>query len=82
MPLLAKKDIKDLKVVIGGAGAAGSPLQICYWHELCCEDTVSVKEIIICDSKGAIYESRSDLSENAAKLRLARKQIVTMLKAV
>ena len=71
---LAKKDIKDLKVVINGAGAAGSAIaDMLLGMNYVGEDTVSVKEIIICDSKGAIYESRSDLSENAAKLRLARK---------
>jgi len=71
---LANKDIKDLKVVINGAGAAGSAIaDMLLGMNYIGEDTISVKEIIICDSKGAIYESRSDLSENAAKLRLARK---------
>ena len=37
------------------------------------EDTASVHEIIICDSKGTLYESRADLAENPSKLRLARK---------
>ena len=32
-----------------------------------------MKEIIICDSKGILYESRPDLAKNPAKLRLARK---------
>ena len=71
---LTNKDIKDLKVVINGAGAAGSAIaDMLLGMNYVGQDTISVKEIIICDSKGAIYESRSDLSENAAKLRLARK---------
>ncbi|MGC6367790.1 MAG: NAD(P)-dependent malic enzyme [Candidatus Marinamargulisbacteria bacterium] len=71
---LANKDIQDLKIVINGAGAAGSAIaDILLGMNYVGEDTVSVKEIIVCDSKGAIYESRSDLSENPAKLRLARK---------
>ena len=37
------------------------------------EDTKSVKEIIVCDSKGVLYESRPDFGDNPAKLRLARK---------
>ncbi|MEK9727934.1 MAG: NADP-dependent malic enzyme [Candidatus Margulisiibacteriota bacterium] len=71
---LANKDIRDLKVVINGAGAAGSAIaDMLLKMNYLGEETKSVKEIIICDSKGAIYESRSDLSENPSKLRLARK---------
>ena len=71
---LANKNPKELKVVINGAGAAGSAitdllLNMSYTDK----PTESVNEIIICDSKGILHESRSDLSENAAKLRLARK---------
>jgi malate dehydrogenase (oxaloacetate-decarboxylating) len=71
---LANKDLTQMKVVINGAGAAGSAiadmlLNMSYTNE----PTRSVKEIIICDSKGILHESRSDLSENSAKLRLARR---------
>ena len=71
---LANKNIQDLKVVINGAGAAGSAIaDMLLTMNYTGEETKSVKEIIVCDSKGAIYESRSDLSENTSKLRLARK---------
>ena len=71
---LAKKDLRDLNIVINGAGAAGSAItDMLLSMNYLGEETASVKEIIICDSKGALHESRPDLTENAAKLRLARK---------
>ncbi len=71
---LAKKDLRDLKIVINGAGAAGSAItDMLLSMNYLGEETASVKEIIICDSKGALHESRPDLTENPAKLRLARK---------
>jgi malate dehydrogenase (oxaloacetate-decarboxylating) len=71
---LANKDPKDLKVVINGAGAAGSAItDILLRMNYSNEPTKSVKEIIICDSKGILHESRADLSKNPSKLRLARK---------
>lgn len=71
---LAKKDMRNLKVVINGAGAAGSAItDMLLSMNYIGEETTSVQEIIICDSKGALHESRSDLSENPSKLRLARK---------
>ncbi|MGC9452606.1 MAG: NAD(P)-dependent malic enzyme [Oceanipulchritudo sp.] len=56
------KDFSQLRVVISGAGAAGRA--IC--RLLKCVDTKgsncrSVKEIIVCDSKGALHQDRSDL---------------------
>ena len=71
---LAKKDIKDLKIVINGAGAAGSAIAdmlLCMNYSG--EDTVSGTVISLCDSEGASSVSRSVLSDNTAKLRLARK---------
>lgn len=57
------KDPKDLRVVINGAGAAGVAiakmlLKVGY------EETSApaVKEVIVCDSKGAISHKRQDLS--------------------
>lgn len=71
---LANKDIRDIKVVINGAGAAGSAISdMLLRMNIGGEETKSVKEIIICDSKGILYESRPDLAKNPAKLRLARK---------
>jgi malate dehydrogenase (oxaloacetate-decarboxylating) len=71
---LANKDLRDIKVVINGAGAAGSAIaDMLLRMNYTGEDTKSVKEIIVCDSKGVLYESRPDLGDNPAKLRLARK---------
>jgi malate dehydrogenase (oxaloacetate-decarboxylating) len=66
--ILGKK-LEDMKVVVNGAGAAGtaiSKLLRCVGHDpsVC----VPVKDIVVCDSKGAIHKDRSDLS--SAKLEL------------
>jgi malate dehydrogenase (oxaloacetate-decarboxylating) len=57
------KSIEDLKVVVNGAGAAGyavTKLLLCLGidKKIC----TSVKEIIVCDSRGAIHEGRADLN--------------------
>jgi malate dehydrogenase (oxaloacetate-decarboxylating) len=59
------KSLFDLKVVINGAGAAG----IAIAKLLLCEDTytdsdacVSVKQVVLCDSKGIIHSDRTDLN--------------------
>ncbi len=64
------KSIFNLKVVINGAGAAGiaiARLLRCVEHEdnAAC---VSVKEVIMCDSKGIIHKGRTDL--NSAKTEI------------
>lgn len=58
-----KKDIKDLKVVINGSGSAG--IAICKLLL-----NVGIEDIIICDTKGAIDQSRSDL--NITKMDIAK----------
>lgn len=65
------KPINELKVVINGAGAAGiaiAKLLRCFRinSELC----VSVKQLIVADSKGAIHRFRGDL--NKAKTELIK----------
>ena len=65
------KRIDDMKVVINGAGAAGiaiAKLLRCFHieSELC----ISVKEMVVADSKGAIHRRRMDL--NAAKTELLK----------
>jgi malate dehydrogenase (oxaloacetate-decarboxylating) len=65
------KSIEDLKVVVNGAGAAGyaiTKLLLCLGidKKIC----TSVKEIIVCDSRGAIHEGRADL--NPYKRELAQ----------
>ncbi|MBI2558774.1 NADP-dependent malic enzyme [Candidatus Woesearchaeota archaeon] len=58
------KHIENLKVVINGAGAAGmatAKLLICLGidKKIC----TCVRELVLCDSKGIIYDGRPDLSE-------------------
>jgi malate dehydrogenase (oxaloacetate-decarboxylating) len=60
------KELKELKVVINGAGAAGVAIA----RLLRCVDTedsyvcTPVKEIILCDSKGILSASRDDLNSS------------------
>ncbi|WP_138418117.1 NAD(P)-dependent malic enzyme [Aquibacillus sediminis] len=49
---LTNKRIEDIKVVINGAGAAG----VAIVHLL---NSFGVNDIVLCDSKGAIYQGRS-----------------------
>lgn len=69
---LAGKKLTDLKVVINGAGAAGTAianLLLCvgYDPKVC----TPVKEIIVCDSEGIINKARSDIQNNPHKMMLA-----------
>lgn len=60
---LAEKDITKIRVVVSGAGAAGitiSKLIMKY----------GVRHLVVCDSKGAIIEGRSD--QNSMKQELAK----------
>jgi len=57
------KKTEDLRVVINGAGAAGTAiakLLRCVGHSA--EVCTPVADIIVCDSKGAIHKNRDDLS--------------------
>ena len=61
---VVRKEIEDLKVVINGAGAAGmatAKLLTCLGIDknIC----TSVRELVLCDSKGIIYDGRPDLNE-------------------
>ncbi|MFT5873501.1 MAG: malate dehydrogenase (oxaloacetate-decarboxylating) [Clostridium sp.] len=51
---LVKKDIKNIKVVINGAGAAGIAVTKLLM-------SMGVASVIMCDTKGAIYEGRENL---------------------
>lgn len=55
-------DIKDIKIVMNGAGAAGHSIVKLLDH-------LGVNNIIVCDTKGIIYKGRPDL--NFAKLEIA-----------
>ncbi|MEM6822340.1 MAG: NADP-dependent malic enzyme [Verrucomicrobiota bacterium] len=63
------KNLTDLKVVINGAGAAGTAiarLLRCVGHET--QACIPVRDIIVCDSKGAISSKRQDLSNEKHQL--------------
>lgn len=68
---LAGKNLRDLKVVINGSGAAGTAiayLLLCVGHdESVCEP---VREVLACDSKAIISRNRADIQTNPAKVRL------------
>lgn len=57
---LAGKELKDLKVVMNGAGAAG--IRIC---EMC--KAAGVRDVVMCDSKGTIRPDRTDLNPYKAR---------------
>lgn len=62
---LVNKDFNDIKIVMNGAGAAGVAIANTLLH-------MGVKEIIICDRVGAIYEGRES-GMNPTKEELASK---------
>ncbi|MDI6890429.1 MAG: NAD-dependent malic enzyme [Thermodesulfovibrionales bacterium] len=62
---LLKKDIKKFKVVIVGAGAAGTATALIL-------STYGVRDIVVCDRAGAIYEGRRR-NMNPYKRALAKK---------
>ena len=60
---LVKKDIKDIKVVTSGAGAAGIAI-------IKLLVSMGLKNVIMCDRNGAIYEGRDGL--NSEKVEMAK----------
>ncbi|HZX19757.1 MAG TPA: NADP-dependent malic enzyme [archaeon] len=64
------KDLARLKVVINGAGAAGTAIAnflVCFGDSnlnVC----TSVRDVIVCDSKGIIHKSRTDMDDYKLKL--------------
>ena len=61
---ILRRDMKSLRVVINGAGAAGTAiaklLRCVNQNASSCD---AVKDIIVCDSKGAIHSQREGLSD-------------------
>ena len=55
------RKIEDIKVVMSGAGAAGSAI-------IKLRIELGLKNVIMCDRKGAIYEGREGLNEEKAKM--------------
>lgn len=69
---LAQKSLSELTVVINGAGAAGTAIaEILLGIGYSSQAHLSVKNVIMCDSKGVVYQNRADLDQNPAKKRLA-----------
>ncbi|PIO08674.1 NAD-dependent malic enzyme [Candidatus Pacearchaeota archaeon CG10_big_fil_rev_8_21_14_0_10_34_12] len=69
---LAGKKLSDVKVVINGAGAAGTAIANLLNCVDCSKDECEkVKDIIVCDSKGIISKNRKDLKDNIYKKELA-----------
>ena len=68
---LTGKRLQDFSIVINGAGAAGTAiaeLLLCVGHDpKVCE---SVKEIIVCDSKGILSRNRTDIGNNITKMKI------------
>ncbi|MFD1362245.1 NAD(P)-dependent malic enzyme [Lentibacillus salinarum] len=68
---LAGKSFSDIKVVANGAGAAGIAIIKLLYH-------FGVRDMIMCDSKGAIYETRpygmNEVKEEVAKMTNKDKQ--------
>jgi malate dehydrogenase (oxaloacetate-decarboxylating) len=62
-------ELAEMKVVINGAGAAGTAiakLLRCVGHSP--DSCVAVKEVIVCDSKGAIHSGRDNLTPEKREL--------------
>ena len=60
------RSIDEMRVVINGAGAAGiaiARLLRCVDKTVLSSRQISVKEVILCDSKGIIHKVRDDLNE-------------------
>lgn len=68
---LLGKSLFQLKVVVNGAGAAGTAitrLLRCQGYEQDQQECISVKDVIACDSVGIISKERSDLNEEKMQL--------------
>lgn len=70
---VVKKDIKDIEVVVNGSGAAGIAVTRLLM-------SMGMKKVILCDTKGAIYEGRDNL--NDAKAEMAKISNLQMKKGL
>jgi len=68
---LVKKDIADMEVVVNGSGAAGIAITKLLM-------SMGLRKVILCDTKGAIYEGRDGL--NSIKLEMAKISNLEMKK--
>lgn len=63
---LLNREMKDLKIVINGAGAAGIAIAKLLRSATAGESgdaALAVKEVILCDSKGVVSKDREDLND-------------------
>ena len=58
---IVKKNLKDIKVVTSGAGAAGIAV-------IKLLQSMGLQNVILCDSQGAIYEGRDNLNPQKAEM--------------
>lgn len=58
---LAGKDIRDIEVVVNGSGAAGIAVTRLLM-------SMGLKKVILCDTKGAIYQGRDNLNPEKAEM--------------
>ncbi len=64
---IAGRDLKDVRVVVNGAGAAGIRIA-----DMC--KAAGVVDLVMCDSKGVIHAERSDLTEHKARHAVATEK--------
>lgn len=65
---IVKKEIKDIKVVISGAGAAGVAIAKLLL-------SAGVYDVVVCDSKGIVSKDRTNLNESKQELaQITNKQ--------
>jgi malate dehydrogenase (oxaloacetate-decarboxylating) len=75
---VAGKKLSDMRVVINGSGAAGTAiaeLLMCMGHDPLLPEPL--KEILVCDAKGILAESRQDIVDSPEKMRLALRTNIT-----
>lgn len=61
---VVKKDINSLKIVVNGAGAAGIAIAKLLAGYGVKRAKIKVRDIILCDRKGAIHKHRDDLTDH------------------
>jgi malate dehydrogenase (oxaloacetate-decarboxylating) len=72
------KKMNQLNVVINGAGAAGMAIAKLLKGVDQKKSKISVKDVILCDTKGIIHKSRTDLNDSKrAALKFSNKQGVS-----
>lgn len=63
---LQGRELKDLKIVINGAGAAGIAIAKLLRSQTAAtsnDPALNVKEVILCDTKGTVHKDRDDLND-------------------